>query len=206
MKVFHYGVVLALICLASAFGVSGVFKLTKPRIILKEEKARATAQRQVVPVRGEDITFSVLNQEAPAAERVAVAEDKSGAVLGYAALGSSQGYSSKIKMMVGMNAAAEKIVGLRIVSQQETPGLGTRIAEIKADRTLIGILTGKKSGGKADKIPHFLKQFIGRGLDEVALKQEDGRIQAISGATISSGGAVAAVRDAIRKIRKAADR
>jgi len=206
MKIFHYAVVLALICLASAFGVSGVFKVTKPRIILKEEKAHAAAQRKVVPVRGEDITFSVLNQDAPPADRVAVARDRSGAVLGYAALGSAQGYSSRVKIMVGMDATAGKIVGLSIVSQQETPGLGTRIAEIKADKTLIGMLTGKKSAGKADTIPYFLKQFIGRGLDEVALKQEGGKIQAISGATISSGGAVAAVRDAISKIKKAAGR
>lgn len=204
MKTVHYGIVLALICLAAAFGVAGVFQLTRPRILATEQRARQAAQQQVVPVAAEDIKFETLNPQADAAAQVAVARDKASNVLGYAALGEAQGYSSRVKIMVGMDAAAEKIMGLKIVSQQETPGLGTRIAEVKADQTILGLIRGQECAPQADKTPKFLAQFIGRPLDEIKLTSANGEIQAITGATISSGASVAAVRQAVEKIQKAA--
>ena len=174
MKTLHYGVVLTFICLAAAFGVAGVFKMTKPDIDKKERRARKAAQQLVVPVPAEDIEFTPLNPHAEPAQQVTVAKDKAGKVRGYAALGEAQGYSSRVKIMVGMDAAAVKIKGLKVVSQQETPGLGTRIAEVKADKTLLGLIRGQKTEEKTDQTPEFLKQFIGRSLDDVLLTTASG--------------------------------
>ncbi|PJC48823.1 MAG: hypothetical protein CO035_01435, partial [Candidatus Omnitrophica bacterium CG_4_9_14_0_2_um_filter_42_8] len=70
------------------------------------------------------------------------------------------GYSSVIETMVGMKKDGT-ITGLRVISQNETPGLGIRIAE-----------------------PSFIKQFINRNVSELELSKNN--IHAVAGATISS--------------------
>ena len=156
---------------------------------------------------GGDVSFEVLNPDAKPAEQVVRAMDSDGAVLGYAAVGAAQGYSSRVRIMVGLGPGLEKIVGVKVVAQQETPGLGTRIAEVKSDKTIVGLVTGKGREPKAaDPTPAFMKQFIGLKVDAVRLRSsgDGGRIQAISGATISSTAAVNATRNAIERIRRAA--
>ncbi|SIN90319.1 RnfABCDGE type electron transport complex subunit G [Halodesulfovibrio marinisediminis] len=83
------------------------------------------------------------------------------------------GYGDNIGVMVGFNLEDNKLVGIGITTMKETPGLGTRIAE-----------------------PDFRAQFSGISGEEAQLKSQGGAIDAISGATISSGGTVAAVQDA----------
>ena len=65
------------------------------------------------------------------------------------------------------------ITGIKVASQQETPGLGTRIEELR----------------RGEKEPWFQSQFRGKGA-EAAIKLVRGGgpdgIEAITGATISS--------------------
>ena len=204
MKIVHYAVVLAAICLISAFGVAGVYKMTKDRIKAKEAEATATARKAVVPAEADGLTFEDVPTDARELKGQVVKAVNAGKTVGYAAMGEAQGYSSRIKVMVGLDAKAERIVGIKIVSQQETPGLGTRIAEVKTNKTLIGLMTGKKPAPIKDNTPEFLKQFRGKTFDEVLLTSGgQGGVQGISGATISSTGAVNATRAAITKIRTA---
>lgn len=205
MKLLHYALVLGLICLASAFGVVQVYELTKTPIEAKERDAREAAQKVVVPSANK-LVFETLNPEAPESDRVERACDGSGKTLGYTAVGQGKGYGSKpITVMVGLDGQAGKIVGLTIVSQQETPGLGTRIAEVKSNKTIAGWLAGHRVEESADTTPEFLRQFRGRAPDEIVLKSGGaGHIQGITGATKSSRGVAKAVRDAVRKIRKVA--
>ncbi len=74
----------------------------------------------------------------------------------------AQGYSSVIKLLVGVDGA-NTILGIDVLSQTETPGLGANV---------------EKEG--------FLSQFTGRKLSEVKLVQDEGQIDAITGATITS--------------------
>ncbi|MCK4613448.1 MAG: FMN-binding protein, partial [Thermoplasmata archaeon] len=62
--------------------------------------------------------------------------------------------------------------GISIISHSETPGLGEKIVEAS-----------------------FLEQFEGIGVNDVRLTKDDGGIDAISGATISSSAVVEAVYD-----------
>ena len=74
-----------------------------------------------------------------------------------------KGYSGKFTLMVGLdkNGAVNNIT---VLENKETPGLGTRMAE-----------------------PEFKDQFKGRRGDKpFAVKNDDGDIDAITGATISS--------------------
>lgn len=92
-------------------------------------------------------------------------------IAGYTFIASGNGYSGIISILVGMNNDYT-IKDIAILSQTETPGLGSEITE--------------KS---------FTDQFIGLGADEIILSGDGGNVDAITGATISSK----AVTDAVRE-------
>ena len=197
MKIIHYTIVLGVICLIAAFGVAGTFRMTKTNIDEKAEADKAAAQSVALGIEaGSQVSFETINAD------VAKALNTSGEVLGYAAVAEAQGYGGKVQVMVGMDTRGEKIIGLKIVQQSETPGLGSRIEEIKSDKTWFRILTGRAGNAKQETMPEFLKQFIGRTPENVRLEGANS-IQAITGATISSAALVVATRSAVEKIRNA---
>jgi len=201
MKVVHYAVVLGLICLLAAFGVAGTYRTTKGPIDEKARADRNEAQSAALGIaKDQQVEFRVTNSDAEESEQV-IAARAAGKTLGYAAVGAAQGYGGKVVVMVGMDPQAEKIIGMKIVRQSETPGLGSRIEEVKSDKTWWRILTRQAADAKRETMPEFLKQFRGRKIDEVILGGDDG-IQGITGATISSNAVVEATRRAMGKIRE----
>ena len=106
-----------------------------------------------------------------------------GAGVGYAFLAVGKGYGGDIDILIGLEDETT-IKGITIISQSETPGLGSRIAESS-----------------------FASKFAGVNIDEVALKQDGGQIDAITGATISSRAVVDAVRaTAMEKVKSLRER
>ena len=90
---------------------------------------------------------------------------------------SSRGYSGPINMLIGIDKSG-KIVGIKILSQTETPGLGANVVK-----------------------PKFLNQFIGKtGNDPIEPRKD---IDAITGATISSRAVCSGVKQALEKAREA---
>ena len=106
-----------------------------------------------------------------------------GAKVGYAFLALGKGYGGDIVILVGLEN--ETIIkGISIISQKETPGLGARISENS-----------------------FMDKFVGLSIDDIALRREGGQIDAITGATISSGAVVDAVRTtAMEKVKSLKER
>jgi electron transport complex protein RnfG len=99
--------------------------------------------------------------------------------LGYAFLAIGKGYGGDINILVGLTDETT-VKGIKIVSQEETPGLGTRITE-----------------------PFFTDQFAGLDISEVALSRDGGKIDAITSSTISSSAVVEAVKNtALEKVGK----
>jgi len=96
-----------------------------------------------------------------------------GAGIGYVFLAVGKGYGGDIDILIGLEDETT-IKGITIISQSETPGLGSRIAESS-----------------------FADRFVGLDIGDVALKQDGGQIDAITGATISSGAVVDAVRTTV---------
>lgn len=90
---------------------------------------------------------------------------------GYGFKTAGGGYGGNIDILVGLNNSFE-IEGISILSQTETPGLGARITESS-----------------------FTDQFKGLSVSDIALNQDGGKIDAITGATISSRAVVDAVRE-----------
>ncbi len=94
------------------------------------------------------------------------------AEIGFAFLAVGKGYGGLIDILVGLENETT-IKGVTIISHLESPGLGARITESS-----------------------FRDQFVGVNIADVALRQKGGEIDAITGASISSGAVVDAIRDA----------
>jgi H+/Na+-translocating ferredoxin:NAD+ oxidoreductase subunit G len=83
-----------------------------------------------------------------------------------------KGYGGSLDIMVAVDVDDDRIVGVGVTTNRETPGVGARV--------------------KTD--PRFVNQFKGQSIQEpFKLKAEGGKIDAISGATTSSRGLVGAV-------------
>ncbi|MFC1860621.1 FMN-binding protein [Chloroflexota bacterium] len=104
-------------------------------------------------------------------------------VVGYAFLAVGKGYGGNIDILIGLEDK-ETIKGITIISHLETPGVGARITESA-----------------------FTGEFTGVKIDDVALKKNDGEIDGITGATISSTAVVNAVKaTALEKIKALKER
>ena len=98
--------------------------------------------------------------------------DQQGHMIGYAALGQGQGYGGPMEMLVGVDPAGN-IVGVKIISQRETPGFFRLVLQ-----------------------ENFIDQFLGKqATAPLAIGQD---IDAASGATLSSEGVAASIRQAVR--------
>jgi electron transport complex protein RnfG len=102
--------------------------------------------------------------------------DKKGKKMGYAFRVSPQGYGGAIDMVVGIDMKGN-VVGVKILSMNETPGLGMQAIEAK-----------------------FLKQFTGKTVKSPLKAKKD--IDAITGATITSQAVADGVKEALNRSRK----
>lgn len=166
-EMLRYGLILSLICVIASGLLAVVYSLAQPKIIAQAREDEEAALRGVMP-QGERF-IPVKEGEETLYYKVS---DKDGNFLGVAFKASGDGYSSEIEAMAGLSKDGA-ITKIKILSQNETPGLGTRVTE-----------------------PSFLGQFTGknlRGLNEV---------QAITGATISSTAVIAAVKEKAERVEK----
>ena len=100
-----------------------------------------------------------------------------GSVVGYAFMTEATGYGGPIEILVVLeNTTLEEedviLRGISVISHTETPGLGAKIEEVS-----------------------FSGQFREVNVNDVMLTADGGKIDAISGATISSSAVVEAVYD-----------
>jgi len=88
-----------------------------------------------------------------------------------------KGFGGDIGLMVGVNVANDKIVGVGVTTHSETPGIGSR----------------------AQTDPRFAAQFKGLSLTgDFKVKNDGGQVDAISGATVTSKGIAVAVTEAAK--------
>lgn len=187
---FTLGILAMVVCVAVAF----VSNLTEDRIRQKEELKRTEAIMAVLP------GTEKLEENVPG---IYQGFDTDGNLIGYATMGSAQGYGGPIKVMVGVTPDKNEVLAIEIVQHKETPGLGDRVNEIKSNKTLYKILFDKKNLKPDPKTPWFCDKFQGKVFEQLEIvKQDDGsgKIDAITGATVSSTAVVEAVRDAMSKL------
>jgi len=139
------GLILAVFCILSAWGLAYVYQFTQPQIEKNSQQAIINAKKTVLPPSGKGVVRQV----------------------------AARGYGGEIKLLVGIDEKG-KVSGVKILSHQETPGLGANITA-----------------------PKFLDQFKGKKVTDRLEAKKD--IDAISGATISSRAVCHGVQQALKR-------
>ena len=161
-SMFKSVIVLTLVCVIAAALLGVTYSFTYDKI---NNQLDATLKETLKQVFLEADNFEQIENNSYSAL-------KDNEIIGKVLLVESQGYSSIIKMLVGIDSH-NKITELRVLEQMETPGLGANI---------------EKS--------YFYEQFNGLKQDDMGLKSEGGEIDGITGATISSRAVIAGVKEA----------
>lgn len=104
------------------------------------------------------------------------ARDPAGRPAGYGVITTFRGMWSDIEVAVGLDAEF-RITGVEVLDQGETPGLGSRVEE-----------------------ESFESQFDGLSSDQVALVRSGGRVEAVSGATVTSRAVAEGIREAVEEV------
>lgn len=168
--------ILAAFCAIASFGLGYVYTMTESRIAEQRRLAKQQALDEVLP--SAQLILPVTEIKDRELYRAYATKDSSTPVLGYAFISRGQGYSSKIQTMVGIDTVGI-IQGISVLYQQETPGLGAKILEVRS----------------GEKKPWFQQQFEELKAISVAVTKDGGTIKSITGATISSR----AVTNSIKK-------
>lgn len=159
---------LFLICLIATLLLAGTNELTKEPIAKQAEEKANIAMQSVCP---EAVSF-----EQSKDGLFYNGFDKDGNCVGVAIPSSAKGYGGEVSIMVGFNTEGE-ILGVDILSQSETPGLGANCV-------------------KSDFRSQFEQAVPENGA--FAVTKDGGDIVAITGATITSRAVTDAVNEAVK--------
>ncbi len=165
-EMVRYGFILALICVVASASLALVYSVTKPRIIAQAQAEEEAGLKEVMP---EGVSFEPVKSGNDLPYYKVCAKD--GSFMGVVFKASQKGYSSTIETMAGMLKDGT-ITAIKILSQNETPGLGARVAETE-----------------------FTGQFKNKNTEGLA------SIQAITGATISSKAVIDSVKRKAEEIK-----
>jgi len=92
----------------------------------------------------------------------------------------ADGFGGEMGVVVGYDLKKDRLVHIGVTSHKETPGVGSRVAQ-----------------------EHFSARFADKSLDtRFLVKSDGGKIDAVTGATVSSRAVCQAVRESIAKYRK----
>ncbi len=186
----RFSLVLLLICIFSAFGLSLVNRFTRPKILGQLEKEEKDALFEVIPEAEEFIPVEK-NDEVYYYK----AFDKEKNLLGFAFKAKKRGYAGDILTMAGI-CPDGKIIAIKILSHNETPGIGSKICEVKVTQTIWEKLRKNSSQTKEEK-PWFWETFKGKDA-----KNLDKEVETISGATISSEAVIESIKMKTEEILK----
>ena len=186
-EIVKLGLVLLVITSIAAALLAFSNGVTADLIVAAEEEASSGPEVAMTVVPGsarfenmeEDITNEIKNENEKFIDSKK-AVNESGDVVGYGirTLSTVKGYGGDIELFVGISPEGE-VVGVKVLSMLETPGLGTNIQN-----------------------QEFKDQFVGK-TDDMEIEvvktgvSEDNQIQAVAGATFSSNSYTSAVNNAL---------
>lgn len=164
--------VLVIICLVVTAALAGTYSVANP-IIEKNAKATADKTRAEVMPQGDSFTPYEGKKVAGVTECY-IANNKTG----MAVTATAKSFGGTLTTMIGIDKEG-KITGVKITGHADTPGLGTKPME-----------------------PDYLKQYTGQDTIEAETIKDDGNIDAITGATISSNAIYQTVKEALQQYKE----
>ncbi|SFC20206.1 electron transport complex subunit RsxG [Tropicimonas isoalkanivorans] len=178
-----HGLLLGAFSLCTALALSVVDDVTRGSIAQRSAEDLRASLAQVVPeeIHNEALTAHLLDLHDPEAGPVTVYRAvKDGAVTGVAYEMTGYGYGGRIQVLMGIDTEGE-LLGVRVLSHSETPGLGDKIEVAKSD---------------------WILGFTGLSLTDPApadwnVQRDGGVFDQFSGATITPRGVVGAIREGL---------
>ncbi len=168
-EMIRYGFILALICVIAGGLLAAVNALTRSKIAAQLKAEEQASVQEVVPSAAK---FAEVKSDADQEILYYKAFDNQGKLIGFVFKASQKGYSSVIETLAGIFLDG-KISAIKVISQNETPGLGAKVTEDK-----------------------FTEQFNNKNSLDLA------GVQAITGATISSRAVMDSVMKKAQEIRE----
>jgi Na+-translocating ferredoxin:NAD+ oxidoreductase subunit G len=166
-EILKLGGILLLVTAIAGAALSMVNVITKPRIEEQKRLVTIRALQAALPI-VESKLIEPITKDDKISYYIGYTDTQRVEIDGYAFVAKGQGYSSIIETMVGIDTTG-KIMGIKIMQQVETPGLGTKIEEVRY---------GESSSW-------FQDQFLNRVADEMVVDKDGGDIICVTGATIS---------------------
>ena len=175
--ILRFSFILTIVALITTGALAYINEITKPKIIAQQEKELKDGLISVLP--GVDKNNIIpISEKGQTLYYIGYKDDEKENAAGFAFLSESRGYSSIIRTLVGIDSSGA-ILAINILFQKETPGLGTRCEEIRF----------------GDTSPWWQDQFIHLNATDVCVDKDGGRVESITGATITSR----AITDGIAK-------
>ena len=164
--------VLVCICLVATLALAATYSAANP-VILENQKAAADEARAQVLPSGDSFT-EYDGKLVSGVTECYIADNKSG----MAVTAEYNGYGGTVVVMIGFDAEG-KVTGVTVTEHGETPGLGTKAME-------------------AD----YLKQYEGVAEASASHIKDDGNIDAVTGATITSNAVYCSVGEALAQFEE----
>lgn len=169
------------------------FEWAQPRILAEKAATLQNAVSEVLgaPARIQSLFLinGALVEQAPAGvdttkvERVFVGYDANGKTVGYAVIGARPGFADVIELIFGYDLASKQLLGMKVLDNKETPGLGDKIVK---DTAFVG---------------EFRQAAVPlRGVKPGAGKGKPDEIDMITGVTISSRTVINIINSKLQEI------
>lgn len=162
-----FALILFIVTSVAAGALSWVNQITLPKRI--EQQKKVLNEGLVIILPGSENGSIITVEDSLMTYYKGFYEPDSTQLIGYGFISETRGYQSTIRTLIGLDTAGS-ILGIKILSQMETPGLGARCEEIRS----------------GESTPWWQKQFKNLSIEKLAVIQDGGPIQSITGATITS--------------------
>lgn len=174
--------------MCSGFLLSASHQVTKPIIDANKAEQLRQSVFEVVPgssavqrlVYRDGVLAPIADTEKTNLPVLFAAYDNAGAFRGYGIMNQGAGFADQVVLIYGFDPGSQRVVGMRVLSSKETPGLGDKIYKDKA----------------------FVSNFDALASEPAIVVVKDGRdadneVDAITGATISSKAVVKIINESV---------
>jgi len=161
---------LTLATLLAGIIIGVVFYFTAPIAEIQRIRQKEQSMKELVPAATKFVEIEGKHEWFRA--------EKDGQTIAYLMLTHQKGFDGHIGMFIAATPD-KKVIGYKVLSHRETPGLGDQAFK-----------------------PKFAGQFTGKGVENMELVkiQEEGKILAITGATITSRAVTTAVKNVLTEL------
>lgn len=178
----HMGLFLFVIAAVAGVLLAYTESITAPLILENRQKAEELARREVLPGAEKFNESKFTDTAASQTYSYSTGVDSNGEVAGVVIKVAPKGYAGPIEMVIGIDKTG-KINGYKVLSQKETPGLGTKLSDpVFAEP--------------------FKKLIAEKATPVLLVKKDGGDVDGITAATISSRAFCKGVNEAVELFKK----